>query len=382
MLGLATANIAASQPYRPQQDKEVLETLPAQGKAWLEIRGLRAAVAAAPNDMPAALQLVKRYIELGRAESDPRYYGYAEALLSPWLKTERPSAEALTLRATLFQNRHEFPAALENLNAALAQQPRLPQAWLTRALIQEVQGNYAAALNSCRPLLKLAAPLTAQVCINSALSLSGQIDAAYAQLKQAVELAATALVTDKQWALITLAEIAERKGDPAAAEQYYQQSFGLAQRNGYLLATYADFLLDQHRYAEAVQLLQNEIRVDGLLLRLTVAEQQLNLASAIAHAEALTARFAASRQRGDTVHQGDEARFLLHVLHQPAPALDLALANWSVQHEPRDARILLEAALAVGNSRQTVQPALAFLAQAGVQDVRLQALIAHYKGGV
>jgi Tfp pilus assembly protein PilF len=371
---------AYAQPYYPKTDNEILETLPARGKSWFEIRTLRKKVEAEPNDLQQTLKLVKRYIELGRAESDPRYYGYAEAVLMPWMKTAHPTAEVLTLRATLFQNRHEFPAALDSLNKALAQQPRLAQAWLTRALIQEVQGNYAAALNSCLPLLKLASPLTAKVCINSTLSLSGQIDSAYQQLNQAVQIAQTEQPQDKQWALIALAEIAERKGDVEAAEQHYRKAFQLEKRNGYLLATYADFLLDHKRYDEVIKLLQNETRADGLLLRLTMAEQQLNLPEANTHKETLKARFAASRMRGDSSHQGDEARFMLHLLNKPDQALELAQMNWSVQREPRDARILLEAALASGKVSHEAQPMLEFLAQSRLQDARLQPLIDRFKG--
>lgn len=373
-------NSAYAQPYYPKSDNEVLEQLPARGKSWFEIRSLRKRVESNPGDLAKALQLVRRYIELGRAESDPRYYGYAEAVLTPWMQTTHPAAEVLTLRATLFQNRHEFPAALDHLNKALAQQPRLAQAWLTRALIQEVQGNYAAALNSCLPLFKLAPPLTATVCVNSTLSLSGQLDADYQQLKQAVQIAQTEQPQDRQWALITLAEMAERKGDVETAEQLYRKVFDLEQRNGYLLGTYADFLQDHGRYDEVIKLLQNETRADGLLLRLTRAEQKLNLPEADTHIEILKARFAASRMRGDSSHQGDEARFMLHLLNKPDKALELAQKNWLVQREPRDARILLEAALASGNIKQEILPTLDFLSQTRLQDVRLQALIDQFKG--
>lgn len=381
LLAVSWLNYSAAyaQPYYPKTDNEVLEQLPARGESWFEIRSLRKSVESNPNDLPKALQLVRRYIELGRAESDPRYYGYAEAALAPWMLSANPSAETLTLRATLFQNRHEFPAALDYLNKALAQQPRLAQAWLTRALIQEVQGNYAAALKSCLPLLKLASSLTANVCMTSTLSLSGQLDSAYQQLNQAIQMAHSEQPQEKQWALITLAEMAERKGNDEAAEQHYRKAFDLEQRNGYLLATYADFLMDHKRYNEVIKLLQNETRADGLLLRLTMAEQQLNLPEAGSHRETLEARFAASRMRGDSSHQGDEARFMLHVLNKPELALELARKNWSVQRESRDARILLEAALASGRASHEAQPIFDFLAQSRLQDARLQPLIEQFK---
>ena len=366
-------------PYTPQDAQLLLESLPARGTAWLEIRSLRDQVKAAPDDLPAALQLVKRYIELGRAESDPRYYGYAEAVLAPWLNTAHPNAEILTLRATLYQNRHEFPAALNYLNLALGQQPRLAQAWLTKAQILEVQGQYQQALNHCLPLLKLSLPLTSQVCINSTLSLSGQLDKAYQQLQQVIQSAASAPIAEQQWALTTLAEMAERLGNTQAAEQYYRQARQIPLQNAYLTTTYADFLLDRQRFQEVVNLLSEQTRADGLLLRLTLAEQQLRLPETAKHIQTLQARFAASHLRGDTVHQADEARFLLHLQQNAAQALPLALANWAIQREPRDMRILLETALATQHSSAGVQSAIDFIRQAGLQDARLQALIQRYQ---
>jgi len=377
LMSVAMFSDAGAQAYLPKTDDEIAEVLPARGDSWLEIRDLRKQVAAQPNDLEPALALVRRYIELGRAESDPRYFGYAEAALTPWLAVAQPSAEVLTLRATLFQNRHEFPAALDYLHRALARQPRLAQAWLTRAAILEVQGQHAEALNSCIPLLKLAEPLIGQVCLNSILSVSGQLDAAYRQLARAVSTAHSPVPADQQWALTTLAEMAERMGNTDAADRYYRQALHIPRRNGYLLATYADYLLDRNRFQEVVELLANDTRADGLLLRLTLAEIALRLPTAAVHIDALTARFAASRMRGDSSHQGDEARFLLHVLDQPESALALAQKNWDVQREPRDARIFLEAALAAGKNPQ---PLLAFLTESKLQDARLETLLAQIGG--
>ena len=374
-LSAALPGLCQAQPYIPSSDEQIVESLPVYLKIRPEIREWRDRVKSAPGDAHAALQLAKQYIELGRAESDPRYYGYAEAVLTPWLNAAPPLPEALTLRATLFQNRHEFGSALKYLEQALAAQPRQPQAWLTRALIFEVQGQYDAALKSCMPLLKLAATLTSQVCIASTLSLSGQLDQAYRQLNLAMQTAPAAPPQDRQWAMVTLAEMAERMGDTDLAWQHYRQALDMSLRNGYLLATYADFLLDRQRYREVVELLQNETRSDGLLLRLTMAEQQLHLPAAEAHIDSLKARFAAGRLRGDSVHQGDEARFLLHVLNSPGPALELAKANWAVQREPRDMRILLEAALAAGKAGSEVQNLLEFVSRNRLQDARLQNLL-------
>jgi hypothetical protein len=55
------------------------------------------------------------------------------------------------------------------------------------------------------------------------------------------------------------------------------------------------------------------------------------------------------------------------------------LANWSIQREPRDARILLETALATQRTQAEVKSAIAFLQNAGLEDVRLQTLIQRYQ---
>jgi hypothetical protein len=90
-------------------------------------------------------------------------------------------------------------------------------------------------------------------------------------------------------------------------------------------------------------------------------------------------RFAASRLRGDTTHQGDEARFRLHLLHEPKQALALAQANWQAQREPRDARILLEAALAAGQP-EAGHAVVEALAKSGLEDRHLAELAQQIRG--
>jgi riboflavin biosynthesis pyrimidine reductase len=68
-----------------------------------------------------------------------------------------------------------------------------------------------------------------------------------------------------------------------------------------------------------------------------------------AQVDALRARFDAAMLRGDTVHQREQARFELALRRDPAAAVRLAKANWAVQKEPADLRILADCALASGD---------------------------------
>ena len=96
--------------------------------------------------------------------------------------------------------------------------------------------------------------------------------------------------------------------------------------------------------------------------------------------ELLATRFDASHLRGDTVHRREEARFRLGLQHDAAAALTLARANWDVQREPWDVRILLESALAASDPA-AAKPALSFLDEHHLEDPRILAVAAQLKKG-
>lgn len=365
---------AAATPFIPQDDAQVLERLPVAGASeQQELRRMRTGLAADPNNLEQAVRLADRYLEIGRRSAEPRYFGYAQAALEPWWRQTQPPAGVLLLRATLRQQRHDFAGALTDLDQLLQVQPGNAQAWLTRAVILQVQGDYAQALRGCLPLLRLASRLIATACLSSVGSLAGKAQKSYQVLRQTLENYPTGAVEERLWALTTLAEIAVRLGDDQAAEQHFRQALGLGVRDSYLLGAYADFLLDHDRAAEVMELLKEDTRADALLLRLALAERRLDLPSWQAHREALGERFAAVRRRGESTHLGAEARFTLYLLNDPGNALSLAQANWAVQREPQDARLVLETALAAA-APAAARPVLDWLARSGLEDVRLAAL--------
>jgi hypothetical protein len=134
-------------------------------------------------------------------------------------------------------------------------------------------------------------------------------------------------------------------------------------------------LLDNKRPAEVLELLGGWEASDPLLLRLAEAETLLQLPAATAHIQALDDRFAAAKLRGDTTHRAEEARFQLRLRKNPAIALQLAATNYQVQKEPRDLRVLLEAALAA-HDREAAQPARDWMQSTGFEDARLRTLAA------
>ena len=197
------------------------------------------------------------------------------------------------------------------------------------------------------------------------------MDAGYAALQRALD--GTRDPGNRLWLLTRLGEVAAWRGQPEAAERHYRAALALGIDDGYLLAAWSDFLLDRQRPAEVVKWLAGWEASDGLLLRLALAETALEQPAAKAHVQALADRFAAAKLRGDTTHRAEEARYLLHLAGDPAAALAVAAANYRVQREPRDARVLLEAAIAARDAG-AAQPARDWLRSSGFEDAHLRQL--------
>jgi uncharacterized protein (TIGR02996 family) len=361
-------------PFTPAADEVVLEQVPATaGDARARERAsLRRALATRPDQLELAARLARLDIEEGRERGDPRYLGRAQAALAPWWDSPSPPLEVRLLRATILQARHEFPAALADLDAVVREDPRNAQAWLTRAVVLGVRGEHAEAARSCAPLTALAGPLTATVCEAQVKSLAGHSRQAYALLTAALARG-TERPEAEAWALSTLAEAAARAGDTERAERLFLRTLALDPKDAYTRAAYADLLLDLGRPREASALVREHTADDNQLLRHVLAQTALGAPEAPALAAELAERYAASRLRGDGLHAREEARFALQVEKAPDKALTLARAAWEAQREPWDARLLLEAALAAGNP-EAAAPVLAFLQASGCEDPGLVAL--------
>ena len=374
-LMLISALIAATGGVRiPQDPGEVLEQVPPRNDPQAKaVRALEAKLRAAPNDEAVAAEAARSFLALSIQQGDPRWTGRAQSALNPWWDSNVPPEPIRVLRAAVRQHNHDFPAALKDLDQAVKDAPQDPQAWLTRASVLQVRGEYPAARISCGPLVKLARPLVSAACLASVASLSGGARMGEALLKQILAEDDGGEPATKVWALTLLAEIDARRGDAAAADATFKRALAVGPPDAYLLASYSDFLLDDGRAAEVIPLLRDKTQADALLLRLALAEKATGAKELAAHVETLRQRFEDSHVRGDTVHRREEAMFRLHLLGDSAAALQLARANWEVQHEPLDARILLEAA-AAAKSPSAAKPALDFLASNHVEDAQLAKL--------
>jgi tetratricopeptide (TPR) repeat protein len=378
MLGLACAPARAT-PFIPASDSVVLEHVPEAGDG--PSRALRArqrALAANPADLAMALQVARDDLDRARSLGDPRFLGRAQAALAPWPPGPSAPPDTMLLRAVILQSNHDFPGALAALDEVSRQRPKNAQAWLTRAAIHQAQADYRAALADCGQFADIVIGLAPDICTASAMSLTGHAPLALRAVALSLQVNAAEAARAPgvaMWGLTLAAETADRLDDPSA-EGWFARALALDPRDPYLLGAWSDWLLDHGRAREVVGLLAPYTRIDPLLLRLALAEQATGDPALAGHVADLAARFEASRLRGDSVHRREEARFALALQHQPARALALAVANWGVQREPADARVLLEAALAAGQP-EAARPVVAWLRANHVQDERLVGLAAH-----
>ena len=360
-------------PRTPVDDAAVIEKLPfrAGDSSARELEALRVSARKAPGNATTAAALALAYFDMAQARGDPRYIGYADAVVRQF--DQSMSVDLLVIRGMLHQYRHDFDEALVDFAAALAQDPDRASAHAWRGAIYLVQAKYDNARQECAALLKLSRTVLHGGCIGLVQAYTGQLSSAYTTLQQALALAR--YDDQRLWLLTRLGEVSAWLGYNARAERHYRDALALGRDDGYLLAAWADFLLDNERPIEVVKLLAAWEASDPLLLRLAEAESTLQLPSAGAHVQALDDRFAAAKLRGDTTHRAEEARFQLRLRKNAALAVQLAAANYKVQKEPRDLRVLLEAALAARDP-DAAKPAREWLQSTGFEGGQIRKLAA------
>ena len=369
-----TGHVYAAEPYLPQNDAEVLEVLP-RSLISDELATLRRRLSNSPDDLDLAVMVARRYLSMGSLESDPRFFGYAQAALKPWWDLETAPPQVLRLRAKLQEKQHRYDAALVDLRALLKQEPENQQAWIELANILRVQGKYEEAWDACDRLAAFGAELPTAVCKVPLQAMTGHADEARIALARLLPKLEQQFPHVVQWAHTMRSKLAYAQGHINEAERYFEDALANDPQDKYIIREYADFLLDQKRDADAFRLVGHHVADNGVLLRGAIAARRVGQHDlAQQWATLLATRFEEIRLRGGRPHGRFESRFEREVNGDAKTALRLALTNWKQQKETRDARNVLEAALDAKN-REAAQPVIAFLQKHGTENQILRDLI-------
>jgi tetratricopeptide (TPR) repeat protein len=384
-LGLAfLPALAHAHPYRPIDDSVIIETLPIRYDPALAALGqMRQQVQRQPADLNASLKLARLYIEAARRDADPRFLGYAQSTLAQWPDDSHTPVDVRVLRAIILQSSHQFDAALRELDAALAQRPGNAQALLTRATVLQVRGRFPEAQRDCATLLNSAGDVTAALCLGSLASVTGRLELASSLATGALGSMPASDISQRAWAFTLRADVATHQGNLTEAARLLQQGLSIDPNDRYARAALCDVMLDLGRPEAVLSWTADQDRDDNLLLRRALALQALTQRArdGARWREALTAataqlrdRHEAAQLRGDRTHLREAARMQLVLMQDPAAALRLARENWSIQREPADVRILLEAARAAHDAT-SIGELSAWVRATGLIDVRIANLL-------
>jgi tetratricopeptide (TPR) repeat protein len=351
-LGLIRISLAASaaEPFLPDHDDLVLVKLPTSS-------GLHRPIDPdTPPSLTNALPSARKLLRLAREDGDPRLLGRAQAMLQPWWTGPDVPSEALLLRAEIKQGLHAFASALDDLDLALQREPRNAGAWLLKATLHQVLGDYSAARRACLPLVRHGDVLSVTTAAASLRSLTDSSPDIARQLAAVLQQNAGAPTDLLAWSWTTLGEIQARNGDSDSAETSFRTSLGLRPKSPYTTVALADLWLSTGRPNQVIQLLGD---ATSDLLRLRLAEAWMQMAPEADTTRRLVsdlaASFALTQLRGEELHLREFARFVLRLQKEPDLALSLARRNWALQKEPADLDLFLEAANAAGDHETLAQ---------------------------
>lgn len=355
VLAMSCVQGAYAAPRVPTHLQEVIAVLPPKMTTSLVAQNLT---------LEQRLLQVQDLLAQAEKTGDPRYLGYAEAILQPLTNKAVIDDEVLLLRAKIYQFNHRFAQAQIDIAQVLQHQPTHPQALLLQASIYQVKAEFALARQSCQRLRTLNTLSLAVICEAQVDALNGKA-AQSLQTMHALLASVNNLEPSQQtWFYLGLGDVFMRQGNFKQAESYYRR---LDITQPVALAALSDALLAQKRYTEVSQYLQNYQQHDALLLRFALAQQALKLPVKDL-INTLNTRFSALRLRGDNSHLREQAIFTLQLLHQPQQALLLARDNWQQQHEPQDAHIYWSSAQAT-QAKSDLKILKTWLQQTQLQDV-------------
>jgi len=344
--------------YRPTDGSKTLLLLPAALES-------KTATFFEEGSADSVARRAEEYTDLARRSSDARYFGRAQALITPWLNRPDLPPRLLVAAADLAQQRHEFIHSRQLLDRALAAEPRNAGARLMRANLGLLAGDFAAARADCLAVIQADA-LPGTICLASALTGPGSLERAHGLLA-ALDCSAPGAAAYSHWRVLTQAYLALRAGDTDAAVQFLERARTLDPAHEETRVRLAAALLERGESARALAL------VDGPNVSAALLVARIRAASLIGDAVATAARrefdalLTIGLRRGTGTHFREEGELALYVDGNSVRALELARRNFAAQKDTPDLRLLVEAAIAAHD-----QAALAFarewLASSGFED--------------
>ena len=304
----------------------------------------------AAKDASAAADIAERYLALARSAREPRYFGRAEAMLKPWIESGAASSRLQLLQADIQQNRHDFEGALRILDRVIAADAAEPRAHLMRATLLLVRGDPATARRDCTALIGLGQTGAGAVCLAQSVAGMGQLQRGIAMIELVLDRGEVADSPTRAWALSALADLNARNGDLARAERHFHEALEASPQDESIRSALIDVSLARGKTAEALTLSQLPRASVGLLVRRLLAQTAAGDMKKSETSARLQELLQLEAERSERVHLREETLLALGLAKPAREVLDLAKANFAVQREAIDARLLARAASNAGDT--------------------------------
>ena len=321
-----------------------------------------------PKNFEAYNALALALSRRARETSDVKFYAEAEDTLKKSFEISPDNFDGERIQVWLLLGKHEFGAARE---AALKLSKRMPDDVMVHGFLADANaelGNYDEAEKAAQLMLDLRPGNLPGITRAAYLrEIFGDVDGALELMNMALQSTAPSEVEDAAWILTQMAHLQLSVGKTADAEKNLQHALVLFPGYHYALGNLAKVRIQQRRYDDAVQLLQQRYQATPHAENLYDLAEALHFAGR--HEDAKTA-FAEFEQKSLLeTNRGDNSNrelifYYADYAHDPLKALEVAKREFSRRHDvytldsyawalhvngqDNEARRQIEAALAVG----------------------------------
>jgi tetratricopeptide (TPR) repeat protein len=290
-----------------------------------------------PKDFEAYNALALALSRRARETSDPNFYLQAEDALKNSFAISPANFDGRRTHVWLLLGRHEFAMALEEAKKLNQEMPDdvMLYGFLTDANVE--LGNYKDAEKAAQWMLDLRPGnlpgLTRAAYLRE---LFGDTDGAYELMNMALESTPPSEVEDAAWITTQMAHLKLAQGDITQAEALLRQALALFPGYHYALGNMAKVRLQQKRYADAVDLLQQRYQAAPHAENLYELAEGLEFAGRTQEASRAFQTFEqkslAESYRGDNSNHELIFYYADHA-NQPAKALEVAEREYARRHD-------------------------------------------------
>lgn len=347
---------------------QIVPTQSSMSSAEQSMAAARKLIDKNPKNFEAYNALALALSRRARETSDVIFYTQAEDALKRSFAISPGNFDGERTAVWLLLGKHEFAAALEkakDLNKKMPDDVML-YGFLTDANVE--LGNYDDAEKAAQWMLNLRpGNLPGMTRAAYLRELFGDLDGALELMDMAYQSTPPNEAEDRSWILSQIGHLQLNSGKLSEAEGTLQQALAIFPGYHYALANLAKVRIEQKKYEEAVNLLQQRYNAARHAENLYDLAQAMELAGRTDEAKKAFAEFE-SKSLLESVRADNSNRELIFYYadhaHQPARALEVAQAEYALRHDvftldayawalhmngrDAEARKHIETALAVG----------------------------------